>query len=273
MCIIIRPDTSASMNLDDFFVRALLAGVGIAVVAAPLGCFIVWRRMAYFGDAMAHSALVGVALGLVLGIQSVFGVVLAVGGLALLFVALERKPWISSDTGLGILAHGSLALGLVALSLSRDGVNYSVWLFGDILAVSRQELLYIYGCGGFLLLVLALVWRPLLAATAHQDLAQAEGVPVMRLRAVLIGLIALTIALAMQLVGVLLTTSLLIIPAATARRYARTPEMMALLAVAIGAAAAVLGLYGSLWWDIPSGPAIVLAAAGMFALSLLPAWK
>ena len=258
------------MSLDDFFLRALLAGVGIAVVAAPLGCFIVWRRMAYFGDAMAHSALIGVALGLALGIQSTFGVVLAVGIITLLLVALERKPWISSDTGLGILAHGSLALGLVALSLvGGRGVNYSAWLFGDILAVSRQDLAYIYGCGAFLLLVLLAVWRPLLAVTAHQDLAQAEGVPVLRMRAVLILLIALVIALAMQLVGVLLTTSLLIIPAAAARRYARTPEMMAALAAAIGAAAVVLGLYGSLWWDIPSGPSIVLAAVALFALSLV----
>ena len=259
------------MSLDDFFLRALLAGVGIAVVAAPLGCFIVWRRMAYFGDAMAHSALIGVALGLVLGVQGGIGVILAVSALALLFVALERKPWISSDTGLGILAHGSLAMGLVALSLAGGrGVNYSAYLFGDILAVSRQDLLHIYGFGALLLVILIAVWRPLLAATVHQDLAQAEGVRVFRMRAILILLNASVIALAMQLVGVLLTTSLLIIPAATARRYARTPEMMAVLGAAIGVLAVVSGLYASLWWDIPSGPSIVLAAAGLFGISLLP---
>ena len=258
------------MSLDDFFLRALLAGIGIAVVAAPLGCFIVWRRMAYFGDAMAHSALIGVALGLVLGMRSAFGVVLAVGAIALLFVALERKPWISSDTGLGILAHGSLALGLVALSLAGGGVNYSAWLFGDILAVSKTDLAHIYGIGAVLLLALFAVWRPLLAATAHQDLAHAEGVPVLRMRAILILLIAMVIALAMQLVGVLLTTSLLIIPAATARRYATTPESMALLAALAGVAAVLLGLHASLWWDIPSGPSIVLAAVALFIVSLLP---
>lgn len=259
------------MILDDFFLRALLAGIGIAVVAAPLGCFVVWRRMAYFGDAMAHSALVGVALGFVLGIPGTYGVILAVVALALLFVALERKSWISSDTGLGILAHGSLALGLVALSLAGGrNVNISVWLFGDILSVSREDLLYIYGFGGVLLAVLMVVWRPLLAATVHQDLARAEGVPVFRMRLVLILLMAVVIALAMQLVGVLLITSLLIIPAATARRYARTPEMMAVLAVVMAVAAVVSGLYASLWWDVPSGPSIVLAAAGLFVLSLLP---
>lgn len=260
------------MNLDDFFVRALLAGVGIAVVAAPLGCFIVWRRMAYFGDALAHSALVGVALGIALGIQNTLAVVAAICAVAFLFVAIERKPWISSDAGLGILAHSSLALGVVALSLTggSGGVNYSAWLFGDILAVTKRDLAFIYGCGGVLLLALAAVWRPLLAATAHPDLARAEGVPVARMRAVLILLVALAIALAMQLVGVLLTTSLLIIPAVAARRYARSPEAMAVLAAVLGALAVVAGLYGSLWWDVPSGPAIVLAAAALFALSLLP---
>ena len=259
------------MSLDDFFVRALLAGVGIAIVAAPLGCFIVWRRMAYFGDAMAHSALIGVALGIVFGVTRPVGIVLAVGLLALLFVALERKPWISNDTGLGILAHSSLAMGLVALSLAGgSSVNYSAYLFGDILAVSRQDLLHIYGFGAILLAALFVVWKPLLSATVHQDLAQVEGVRVYRMRAVLILLMSLVIALAIQLVGVLLTTSLLIIPAATARRYARAPESMAFLAILIGMSSVVLGLYGSLWWDVPSGPSIVLAAAGLFALSLLP---
>ena len=258
------------VGLDDFFVRALLAGIGIAIVAAPLGCFIVWRRMAYFGDAMAHSALIGVALGIAVGMSLSVGVVLAVGVLAVLFVVLERKTWISSDTGLGILAHSSLALGLVVLSLAGGrGVNYSAYLFGDILAVSREDLLHIYVFGAVLLAILLAVWRPLLSATVHQDLAQAEGVRVYRMRAILILLIALVIALAMQLVGVLLTTSLLIIPAATARRYAHTPESMAVLAVLIGVLSVVSGLYASLWWDIPSGPSIVLAATGLFVLSLL----
>lgn len=259
------------MSLDDFFLRALLAGIGIAVVAAPLGCFVVWRRMAYFGDALAHSALIGVALGLVLGIRGTFGIVLAVGAVALLFVVLERKRWISSDTGLGILAHGSLALGLVVLSVAGGrNVNYDRWLFGDILSVSREDLLQIYGFGALLLVALLTVWRPLLAATIHQDLAQAEGVRVFRMRAVLIVLVAMVIALAMQLVGVLLTTSLLIMPAAAARRFARTPEMMAVLAVVTGVFAVVAGLFASLWWDIPSGPSIVLAAVVLFVFSLLP---
>jgi zinc transport system permease protein len=256
--------------LEAFFVRAVIAGIGVALVAGPLGCFIVWRRMAYFGDAMAHSALLGVALGFLLDIEPAAGIVAVAGLIALLLVALQRQKALAVDTLLGIFAHGALSLGLVVFGLMAWlRLDLTAYLFGDILAVTWSEIAWIYGGGLGVLAALALIWRPLLAATVHADLAQAEGVPVVPVQAAFMLLIALIIALAIKLVGVLLITSLLIIPAATARRFARTPEQMALRASLIGAAAVVAGLLASLNWDTASGPSIVVAASVAFAASLV----
>lgn len=260
------------MMLDDFVIRAFAAGVGIALVAGPLGCFIVWRRMAYFGDTMAHSALLGIALGFLLAINLTVGVVVVTVTIAGLLVLLQqRRPWLAADTLLGILSHASLSVGLVAIGLMTWlRVDLLGYLFGDVLAVTVADIAFIYVGGLAALAALALIWRPLLAATVHEDLARAEGVPAGSVRLAFMVLIAVVIALAMKVVGILLITSLLIIPAAAGRRYATTPEAMAGLAALIGAAAVCLGLFASLRLDTPSGPSIVVAAAALFAASLLP---
>jgi zinc transport system permease protein len=257
--------------LDDFFVRALIAGVGVAVVAGPLGCFIVWRRLAYFGDTLSHSALLGVALALLFDTNitvAVFGVSAAV---ALSLMLLQRSATLSSDSLLGLLAHSSLALGLVVLAfMSWVRVDLMGFLFGDILAVSNTDIAMIYAGGLIVIVTLVLIWRPLFAATVNLDLAAAEGLNPTRANIIFMLLMALVIAIAMKIVGVLLITALLIIPAATARRFARGPEQMAILAAMIGATAVIVGLFGSLEWDTPSGPSIVVAALALFLLSLLP---
>ncbi len=259
--------------LDDFLVRAALAGLGVALVAAPLGCFVMWRRMAYFGDTMAHAALLGVALGFGAGIALPLGVLLVCLVVAALLVLLERVKVIPSDALLGILSHASLSVGLVALGfMTWIRVDLMGYLFGDVLAVSRSDVGAVWAGGVVVLAVLVLIWRPLLAATVDPDLARAEGVAVDRARILFMGLIALTIAVAMKIVGILLITSLLIIPAAAARRFARTPEGMAVIAAGIGAAAVCGGLVLSVMADTPSGPSIVVAALGLFLLGLvLPA--
>lgn len=257
--------------LDDFFVRALLAGVGAALVAGPLGCFVVWRRMAYFGDTLSHSALLGVAVALLFDVNvtiAVFAVSILV---ALLLVALQRRATLSADSLLGLLAHSALALGLVALGfLTWVRVDLTSYLFGDILAVSSGEVLAIWIGGALVLAVLAFIWRPLFAATVSRELAEAEGAAPDRADLIYIALMATVIALAMKIVGVLLITAMLIVPAAAARRLAGGPEQMAVLAALIGAAAAVAGLFGSLQFDTPAGPSIVVAALGLFILSLAP---
>lgn len=257
--------------LDDFVVRALLAGIGVALVAGPLGCFIVWRRMAYFGDTMAHSALLGVALAYLLDVSLIIGVFAVAIAVSLSLVMLQNRKALPPDTLLGILSHGTLALGIVTVAaMTWVRIDLTSFLFGDILAVSRMDIAVIFAAGAAILFILYMIWRPLLAATVSTELAQAEGLSPQRTRVVFMLLMACMIAIAMKIVGILLITALLIIPAATARRYATTPEQMAVLAALAGMVSVIGGLTGSLTLDTPSGPSIVVVALVLFLLSLLP---
>ncbi len=257
--------------LDGFFLRALLAGIGVALVAGPLGCFIVWRRMAYFGDTMAHSALLGVALSFLLGTSLTAGVFVIAALVSVALLLLERRGTLSTDALLGILSHSTLAIGLVMLAfMSWVRVDLMGFLFGDILAVSDVDVLLVWAGGAVVLAGVVALWRPLLAATVSTEIAEAEGLRPERARIAFMLLMAAVIAIAMKVVGILLITALLVVPAATARRFAATPEAMAVLAALIGAVAAVAGLAGSLAWDTPSGPSIVVAALVLFLASLLP---
>jgi len=256
--------------MDDFLVRALAGGFGVAVIAGPLGAFVVWRRMAYFGDTLAHAALLGVALGFLLGIDINLGIVAVCAAVAVILVALQRRQPLAGDTLLGILSHGGLALGLIAVAfLESPRVDLMSYLFGDILAVSARDIAWVYGGGAVVAAALAFLWRPLLAATVHEELARVEGVPVTAVRLAFMVLLAIVVALAMKVVGVLLVTSLLIIPAAAARRLAASPEQMAALAAVAGCAAVAGGLWGSFTFDTPSGPSIVVAALVLFVVSAL----
>ena len=257
--------------LDDFFTRAMVAGIGLAITTGPLGCFIVWRRMAYFGDTMAHSALLGVALAFLFEINLMAGVFIVASLVSIALLLLQRRGALSTDALLGILSHSTLALGLVMVAfMTWVRVDLMGFLFGDILAVSRLDIALIYGGGLLVIAVIAWLWRPLLAATVNDELAQAEGMRPEIARFVFMLLMALVIAIAMKIVGVLLITSLMIIPAAAARRFSSTPEQMAVLASLVGAAAVAGGLFGSLQFDTPSGPSIVVAALALFLLGLLP---
>jgi zinc transport system permease protein len=258
--------------MDDFLLRALAAGLGVALVTGPLGVFVIWRRMAYFGDTLAHSALLGVALGFLLGINLNLSVILLSVLLTLILVGMNRNRYLSHDTQLGILAHSALSLGLVVMAF-QTGVRMDLmgYLFGDILAVNMTDLLWVWGGGVIVLLVLTLIWRPLLSLTVHEELAQVEGVPVGAIRLAFMLLIALVIAVSMKIVGVLLITSMMIIPAAAARAFSRTPEQMALTAAGVGILAVILGLSGSWHWDTPAGPSVVVAAALLFSMSRIVA--
>ena len=256
--------------MDELVLRALAAGFGVAAVAGPLGAFIVWRRMAYFGDTLAHSALLGVALGFLLGINLNVAVALLCIALSLVLVALQQQRRLASDTLLGILSHSALSLGLVALAfLETVRVDLMAYLFGDILAVTPEDIAWIYGGGAVALGALCLLWRPLLAVTVHEELAQVDGINVPAVRLAFMLLVALVIAVAMKVVGILLITSLLILPAAAARRFARTPEAMAALGALAGALAVMGGVGASFRWDLPTGPAIVLAASALFLIATL----
>ncbi len=253
--------------LDDFLIRAALAGIGVALAAGPLGSFVVWRRMAYFGDATSHAAILGVALALAFNLPIGLGTLAVALAMAVTVATLAARGW-AMDTTLGVLAHSALALGLVAVSFVPDArVDLSAYLFGDILAVSKADLGFIWG--GATLVVGLLVWRwsALLTTTLNEDLAAASGLNPDRERLILTLALALTVAVALKVVGALLIAAMLIIPAATARGLARGPEAMAALAALIGVGAVLGGLQLSLHYDTPAGPSIVAVAAVAFTLA------
>ena len=257
--------------LDDFFIRAVVGGTGVALLAGPLGCFIVWRRLAYFGDTLSHSALLGVAMALLLNMNITLTVFVISVAVSMLLILLQRRASLSSDALLGLLAHATLAVGLVVLAfMTWVRVDLMGFLFGDILAITAGDTAIIWGGGLVVLALVSFIWRPLLASTVSYEIAVAEGLRPDLANFLFMVLMAGVIAISMKIVGVLLITALLIIPAATARRFSGNPEIMAVMASILGAASVWLGLEGSLKWDTPAGPSIVVAALAFFIISVLP---
>jgi len=262
------PTTDIAM--DEFLWRAGAAGLGLAVIAGPLGSFVVWRRLAFFGDALAHSALLGLALGFMLQIEPALAIAVLCAAFALILTGMLSRAKLPPDTLLSIAAFTTLSLGLIALAFVETlRVDLISYLFGDILSVTRGDVMLVWGGALLALAVLIAIWRPLLAASVDEDLARVEGVDTGRVRLAFVLLLALVVALAMKIVGVLLVTALLVIPAAASRRFASGPEAMAIYASIIGAVAVVGGLFASLKFDTPSGPSVVVTAAAIFAATLL----
>lgn len=264
-----RSTGTGTTMLDDFIVRAGLAALGLSLATGPLGSFVIWRRMAYFGDATSHAAILGVALALATDLPIGVGTLAVALAMAVTVATLAARGW-AMDTTLGVLAHSALAFGLVAVSFIPGArTDLSAYLFGDILAVSRGELLLVWLGALGVLALLAWRWQPLLTATLSEDLAHAAGIKPDRERLVLVLALAVVVAVALKVVGALLIAAMLIIPAATARSFARTPEAMALAAIGIGALSGLGGLGLSLWKDTPTGPSIIVVAALLFALGTL----
>ena len=256
--------------MDDFLINAFLAGLAVVIISGPLGSFMVWRRMAYFGDTLSHSALLGVSIGFIASINIDFSILLLCFLVAALMTFFQREDKLGNDTLLGILAHSALALGMIILSFVEN-LNFDIesYLFGDILAVTDNDIWTMWGVSLVALLILSKIWKPLLSISVHKELAQVEGVNVALHSFLYLLMIASLVAVAIKIVGVLLITALMIIPAATARRFSNTPEQMALIAVAVGGLALILGLFGSLQWDTPTGPSIVISATSLFVLSTI----
>ena len=248
----------------------LLVGLVLAAVAGPLGSFVVWGRMAYFGDTLAHSALLGIALGFLFQLNPTIAVIAVSSFIAIALTVLQGQRFIASDTLLGIMAHGTLSLGLVIVSLMQNvRVDLLGLLFGDLLATNYLDLIWVLGLGLVIAITLYFIWIPLINLTISRELAQAEGVPVGLIRLLFMLLLACTVAIGMKVVGALLITAMLIIPPAAARKLANTPESMAMLSAAIGAASVVFGLGFSWFADTPAGPSIVLSAVIAFILVFL----
>jgi len=253
------------MIIDDFILRALVAGVCVAVMTGGLGVFILWRRMVYFGDTISHASLLGVSLGFLLGVSINIGIIVISLLIALLMVYMQRKRSLGNDTMLGILAHSALSLGLITMGFIEGvQIDLNAWLFGDILAVSNTDLVFLLLATVVVCGILVAIWQPMLSLTVHEDLARVEGVKVTQVSLLYTALIALTVAVTMKVIGALLISSMLIIPAAAARRLATTPEGMALMAIVVGITAVLGGMLLSWFWDTPAGPSIVMVATVVF---------
>ena len=255
---------------DDFFIRALVAGLGVALVTGPLGCFIIWRRLSFFGDTLAHSALLGVTLAFSFDINIAFSVFIISSAIALILLKLQKTTNLPGDALLGLLAHSSLAVGLVVIGfLSFIRFDIMGLLFGDILAVTENDLIIIWVGGAIILFVLKLIWKPLFASTVNYELAEAEGMKPERVNAIFTILMAAIIAISIKMVGLLLITGMLIIPAAMARNISNNPKQMVLFSIIGGLLSVVMGLFGSLQINSPSGPSIITAGLILFILSLI----
>lgn len=255
--------------MEPFLVRGLAAALGLAVVAAPLGCVVVWSRMAYFGETVAQASLLGVALGLALHVDMTLAVFVVAVAMAGLLIVLGRQKVLPMDSILGLLHHGALAAGVIATALLHGpSVDLMGYLFGDIFAVSREDVIWVYAGGAVVLLATAWLWPSLLRLAVHEELAAAEGVDKERVRAAFMLLLALTIAVGIKIVGVLLVIAFLIVPVVAARPFAGTPERMVLLTALVAMASVLIGFAMSIVYDAPGGPAIVLAMASLAGLSL-----
>jgi zinc transport system permease protein len=250
--------------LEPFIIKALLAGIGVALMCGTLGCFVAWQRLAYFGDTIAHAALLGVVLALMMNGNISFGIIAVSLILAASVAYFERQKHFASDTLLGIAAHGALAISLVLLSFSSVTVDISGYLFGDILAVGWNDVILIYIVAMAILIAVKYVWRDLMRTTLHADIAKVEGVNVTRTKLALMLLIALAVAVSIKIVGMLLITALLIIPAAIARYFSTTPVQMIQYSTIAGVVAVLGGVGGSLGFDTPSGPSVIVAALILF---------
>ena len=256
--------------MDDFLLFAIIGGLGVAAMSGPLGCIILWQRMAYFGAALSHGALLGIALGFFLEIHPTIAILVMSLVISTILLAMEHLRHLTSDTILGILAHSSLALGILALGLLPNlRVDLTSYLFGDILTIQLADILQIYGGGAIVLIILSLIWKPLLSLTTQRELALTDGVNEKRIRLILLSLMSIVIAVSLQVIGALLIVSLLIIPAASARRFSRSPEQMAIGASLLGMIAIIIGLSASFNFDTPAGPSIVAVSTLLFLATLL----
>ncbi len=260
--------------LNDFFIRALIAGIGLSLITGPVGCFVVWRRLSFFAGTLAHSALIGVTIALVFEINIAFSVFLISAVLAIFLLQLQKKTSLPNDALLGLLAHSSLAIGLVIIGfLTKIRFDVMGLLFGDILAVDKKDLLLIWVGGVFILFILKLIWKPLFASTINYELAEAEGMKPDKYNAIFTILMAAIIAISIKIVGLLLITGMLIIPAAFARNISNSPSQMAILSTLGGLLSILLGLFSSLQFNTASGPSIIVAALFLFLVSLIKVKK
>jgi zinc transport system permease protein len=245
---------------DHFMAKAFFVGLLISLLCGPMGSLVLWQRMSFFGDTLAHASLLGVSMAALFDIPlplGLGGTTLAVGFFIHL---LSQKKNLPLNTLLAIATQITLALGIIGISLTRQQGYMTSFLFGDLLALDRLDLILICAVVPLVLSLIKLFWRPFIIVILNEEIAAAEGLPVRRLKLIYTLVFALSIAIVSRTVGVLLVVSLLIIPAAAARLVSKTPESMAIRAIIIGMASICLGLFLSWKLDLPTTPTVTLSA-------------
>ncbi|MDC1375623.1 metal ABC transporter permease [bacterium] len=265
--IIIKTLSLEKKITDPFIIRGILAGIAVALISGLVGCFVVWRRMSYYGESIAHSSLLGVGLGILMGIGINLGVIFTCLLFGILFLWLQQSKVLSSDTLLGVLAHLALSVGVIVISMNRVKIDIHSFLFGDILTVTQNDLWGMYLAVLVVVIIICLNWSSLLLVTIDEDLAKAEGVNPLFINLLLTSILTIVVAVSIQIIGLLLITSMLIIPAAASRRLVNSPETMAVVATVIGILSVIIGIFLSVEIDAPSGPSIVVVSAILFFLS------
>ena len=265
--IIIKTLSLEKKITDPFIIRGILAGIAVALISGLVGCFVVWRRMSYYGESIAHSSLLGVGLGILMGIGINLGVIFTCLLFGILFLWLQQSKVLSSDTLLGVLAHLALSVGVIVISMNRVKIDIHSFLFGDILTVTQNDLWGMYLAVLVVVIIICLNWSSLLLVTIDEDLAKAEGVNPLFINLLLTSILTIVVAVSIQIIGLLLITSMLIIPAAASRRLVNSPETMAVVATVIGILSVIIGIFLSIEIDAPSGPSIVVVSAVLFFLS------
>ena len=265
--IIIKTLSLEKKITDPFIIRGILAGIAVALISGLVGCFVVWRRMSYYGESIAHSSLLGVGLGILMGIGINLGVIFTCLLFGILFLWLQQSKVLSSDTLLGVLAHLALSVGVIVISMNRVKIDIHSFLFGDILTVTQNDLWGMYLAVLVVVIIICLNWSSLLLVTIDEDLAKAEGVNPLFINLLLTSILTIVVAVSIQIIGLLLITSMLIIPAAASRRLVNSPETMAVVATVIGILSVIIGIFLSVEIDAPSGPSIVVVSAVLFFLS------
>lgn len=223
--------------------------------------------MSYYGESIAHSSLLGVGLGILLGVGINLGIVFTCLIFGMLFLWLQQSKVLSTDTLLGVLAHLALSIGVIVISLNKIKIDIHAFLFGDILTVSSNDLWGMYFGVLIAIILMCYNWSSLLLVTIDEDLAKAEGISPLYINLLLTTILTIVVAISLQVIGLLLITAMLIIPAATSRRLVNSPEVMALVATLIGIFSVIFGIFLSVEIDAPSGPSIVVVSAVLFFLS------
>ncbi len=254
-----------------FFIKAMIAAIGVAFATAPIGVFVLWKRMAYFGDAISHSAIFGLGIATIIAVEPIYGIVFCAIIFCLLIFILGKQKLYSSDSIIGITSCSLLALGMILISIFPSNINLENYLFGDLIILQNRDILMIYAVA-VLSSVAILIWFPkLLLATINKDLAQISGVEVEKLELKFLLLTALVVACLVKIVGIFLITSMMILPAAIARNFSKTPTQMLFLSLLSSLIIMVGGLFAALFFNLPSSPSIIAFAALLLVVAIVTA--